>query len=186
MNKSLVENIWSRAGTNPLAKAGLVAVGVALLALSSKIQVPFWPVPMTLQTAAVLLIGSSYGLRLGTTTMLTYLAMGAIGLPVFASGAGLAYMMGPTGGYLAGFLLAIMVMGWLSDKGYGRTLLQAGGLMLLGEILLFGCGVAWLAGLIGPTKAIAAGLMPFIPAEVLKSALAAAALSLGWSQAKQS
>jgi biotin transport system substrate-specific component len=185
MNKSLVASFWTKAGTERSVQAALIVVGVVLLALSSKIQVPFWPVPMTLQTAAVLLIGATYGLRLGSATLLAYLGCGAIGLPVFASGAGLAYMTGPTGGYLLGFLAAVVVMGWLADKGWGRTLPQAVGLMLLGEIVLFALGIAWLAALIGPDKALAGGLVPFLPAETLKATLAAAVLSLGWSRAKE-
>ena len=183
-NHSLAASWVPQAKTSRLAQLGLVALGVALLAISSKVQVPFWPVPMTLQTAVVLLIGASYGARMAGGTLATYLAAGAMGLPVFAKGAGLAYMVGPTGGYLAGFFLAAIAMGWLSDKGYGRTILGAVGLMLLGQVLIFGLGVTWLAALIGVAKAVAGGLVPFIPAELLKTALAAALLSAGWSAAK--
>jgi biotin transport system substrate-specific component len=180
-NHSLVTAYLPRAQTNLLAQFGLVALGVILLTLSSKLQVPFWPVPMTLQTIMVLLIGASYGRPLAAATLAFYLAAGACGLPVFAKGAGLAYMAGPTGGYLAGFFVAAVVMGWLSDKGYGRTMVTALGLMLIGQILIFGFGVAWLAALLGVDKAIALGLAPFVPAELLKTALAAALLSAGWS-----
>lgn len=166
-----------------ISQIALVLAGVVLLAASARVQVPFWPVPMTLQTAIVLLIGTSYGMRLAGATITTYLAAGAVGLPVFAGGAGLAYMVGPTGGYLAGFLAAVLAMGYLSDKGIGRSLAGAIGLMLLGQILIFGLGVGWLAGLIGLDKAIFGGLLPFLPAEILKTALAAALLRAGWTAA---
>ena len=119
-----------------LEKAVVVGLGVVLLTLASKIQVPFWPVPMTLQTLAVLMIGAAAGARLGVTTVLAWLALGAIGAPVFATGAGLAYMAGPTGGYLLGFLLAVMCVGKVTDKGEGRTLISAFALLALGSALL--------------------------------------------------
>lgn len=185
-NHSLAASLLPRIHGNAIAQVGLIALGVLLLAASSKVQVPFWPVPMTLQTSVVLLIGASYGARLATATLVSYLAAGAIGLPVFASGAGIAYMAGPTGGYLAGFLAAAVVMGWLSDRGFGRSLLAALGLMLIGQVLIFGLGVGWLSALIGFGKAVAGGLVPFVPAEVLKTALATALFSAGWSFANRS
>jgi len=185
MNTSLAASLWPSLARDRIAQVALVAIGVALLAISSKIQVPFWPVPMTLQTAVVLLIGASYGFRLAGATLLAYLAAGAIGLPVFATGAGLAYMAGPTGGYLAGFLVAALTMGWLADQGWGRKLASAVALMLVGQVIIFALGVAWLATLIGPERAVAGGLTPFIPGEVLKTALAAALLSLGWTKTRQ-
>lgn len=180
-NTSLAASLLPRVQSHAIAQLGLIVLGVVLLAISSKVQVPFWPVPMTLQTTVVLLIGASYGARLAGATLVSYLAAGAIGLPMFAKGAGLAYMMGPTGGYLAGFLAAALVMGWLSDRGSGRNILAALGLMLIGQVLIFGLGVGWLAALIGFDKAVAGGLVPFIPAEVLKTGLATALLSAGWS-----
>lgn len=184
-HNSLANSYLRRAQGSALAQLALIALGVVLLAVSSKVQVPFWPVPMTLQTAVVLLIGASYGARLAGATLASYIAAGAAGLPVFAKGAGLAYMAGPTGGYLVGFFLAAVVMGWLSDKGFGRTIVAALGLMLIGQVLIFGFGVAWLAVLIGTEKAVAVGLVSFIPAEVLKTALAAALLGAGWSFASK-
>lgn len=182
---TLASSLWPRAAESAAAKAALVAIGVLALAVSSKVQVPFWPVPMTLQTAVVLLIGAGYGARLAGTTLLAFLAAGAVGLPVLASGAGLAYMAGPTGGYLVGFLLAAVVMGHLTDRGLGRSPVQVIALMLLGEILIFAPGVAWLAGFTGAEKAVAAGLLPFLPAEALKAALATALLAAGWNAAKR-
>src|SRR6266404_5697542 len=106
--------IDSRTYVRPL----LVVAGVLLLTLSAKIQIPLWPVPMTMQTYVILVIGMAYGTRMATVTVLGYLIAGAIGLPVFAGtpekGLGLPYMLGPTGGYLIGFLLATLLMGKLA------------------------------------------------------------------------
>jgi biotin transport system substrate-specific component len=182
MNGNLLSALWPQ--SQLASKALLVGLGVVLLAVSSKVQVPFWPVPMTVQALVVLLIGATSGARLAGATLVSYLAAGAIGLPVFASGAGLAYMTGPTAGYLAGFLTAAVITGAMADRGYGRTLVSALALMLAGEIAIFALGCGWLAILIGPDKALAAGLMPFIPAEILKMALGTALLAGAWSRAK--
>ena len=182
MNGNLFSTVWPK--SQLLHKAAAVGLGVAILTLASKVQVPFWPVPMTLQTLAVLIIGATGGLRLGVSTVLAWLGLGAIGAPVFATGAGLAYMMGPTGGYLAGFLLAAVVVGYLADKGQGRTILSALAMLLAGEVAIYALGLGWLSALIGTQKAISAGLLPFIPAEILKLALGTAILTAAWKQAK--
>jgi biotin transport system substrate-specific component len=161
----------------------LVALGVALLTLAAKVQVPFWPVPMTLQTFAVLTLAAAYGARLGTTTVLSYVALGAVGAPVFATGAGPLYLLGPTGGYLAGFIAASALVGWLADRGAGRSILSALVMFLAGEIVIFCLGAGWLASLIGAGKAISAGVLPFLPGEVLKIALATAVSIVAWKRA---
>lgn len=163
---TLPQSLWVR--------AGIVLAGTALLALSARVQVPFWPVPMTMQTLAVLMIGATLGARMAGAVLLAYLAEGALGLPVFASGAGLAYMAGPTGGYLLGFLLAAVFVGWASDRGWLRGLVPTAAVMLAGVALIYVPGVAWLAALIGSGKAIAGGLVPFLPAEAFKLAIATA------------
>ena len=152
-----------------------VAIGSALLALSAHVQVPFWPVRLSMQSFVVLAIGVACGGRLGAATLLAYCAEGALGLPVFQGGAGIAYMAGPTGGYLLGFLLAATAVGTLADRGVMRTRTGIVAALLLGEALIYLPGVAWLAVLFGPAKAVAFGLTPFLPAEALKLALAAAA-----------
>ena len=154
------------------AKIALVLAGTALLALAAKVQVPFWPVPMTLQTLAVLMIGATLGARMAGATLLAYLAEGAVGLPVFASGAGLAYMAGPTGGYLLGFLLAATFVGLAADRGWLRGGVPVAAVMFAAMALIYLPGVAWLAALIGAEKAVAGGLIPFLPAEAFKLALA--------------
>lgn len=184
MNGNLLSTLWPRSQAAIVNKVLLVAAGVALLVISAKVQVPFWPVPMTLQTLAVLMIGATYGARLAASTLAAYLAAGAVGLPVFATGAGLAYMAGPTGGYLAGFFIAACLLGWLADRGLGRTLMSALLIFIIGEVVIFGLGASWLAMLIGGEKALAAGVMPFVPGEILKMALATAILSVAWRRAK--
>lgn len=164
-----------------LAMQALAAVaGSILLALSAKVTVPFWPVPMTLQVLAVFLIGAAYGRNLAVATLLLYLAEGAAGLPVFATGAGLAYMAGPTGGYLVGFVVAAAVAGWAADRGLDRNPLKLFAVMLVGEIAILGLGAAWLAVLFGAEKAIAFGVGPFIVTDIVKVALAAAIVPAVW------
>jgi biotin transport system substrate-specific component len=183
MNGNLLSTVWPQ--SQALHKAVLVGLGVILLTLASKVQVPFWPVPMTLQTLAVLLIGATAGARLGAATVLAWLALGAVGIPVFATGAGLAYMAGPTGGYLAGFLAAALLTGYLADKGDGRSFGSAFLMLLMGQIVIFALGTAWLALLIGPKQAVVAGVLPFLPAEALKLALGTLLLTAAWKRAKR-
>ncbi len=156
--------------------AVLVVVGSLLLAISAKVQVPFWPVPMTMQTFIVLMLGAHAGFRVAAPTVALYLIEGAVGLPVFSTGAGLAFMAGPTGGYLVGFLVSALVVSGLFAKGFGRQLPLALGIFVLGDALIMGLGFAWLSSLIGPEKAFAVGVLPFIPAEALKVALATASV----------
>jgi biotin transport system substrate-specific component len=181
MNGNLLSTVWPKSLL--LHKAVAVGLDVAILTLASKVQVPFWPVPMTLQTLAVLMIGATAGMRLGGATVLAWLGLGALGAPVFATGAGLAYMAGPTGGYLAGFLLAALAVGYLADRGHGRSVVSALAMLLAGLVAIYALGLGWLALLIGPGKAISAGLLPFIPAEILKMALGTAILTAAWKQA---
>lgn len=156
--------------------------GSALLALAAKIQVPFWPVPMTLQTLALLLIAMSYGSRLAVATVLLYLAEGLAGLPVFAGAStGPAYMMGPTAGFLVGFLVAAFITGRLAELGWDRTPIRAFAAMAIGHVLLSAFGVAWLSVLYGFEKAFAVGFTPFIASMTLKTLLGAALMHAAWS-----
>jgi biotin transport system substrate-specific component len=165
----------------------MVAGGVALLTLSAKIKVPFYPVPMTLQTLAVAVIAAAFGARRAVGVVLAYLAAGAAGLPVFTntppSAAGLLYMVGPTGGYLLGFVAAAALIGWLSERGWDRSFVTLFVAMVLGDAILLGLGVSWLAWggsllsvapMLGLGKALAVGLYPFVLAALLKEALGAA------------
>ncbi len=181
---TLFATLWPVTRSQPLRLLATALAGSLLLALSAKIQVPFWPVPMTMQTLAVLVLGMALGSRLGAATVALYLAEGAAGLPVFAGtpekGIGLAYMMGPTGGYLVGFLLAALVVGWLAERGWDRTIWRAGATMLIGHALCFVPGVAWLAVSFGWATAIKVGLTPFWAATILKTALGLALMPLAW------
>lgn len=164
-----------------VTQAVLAVAGTLLLAVSAKVTVPFWPVPMTLQTLAVFAIGAAYGRNLAVATVLLYLFEGAIGLPVFTAGAGLAYLAGPTGGYLAGFVIAAGIAGWAADRGFDRNPVKLFGAMLVGEVVILVLGAAWLALHFGFEKAIAAGVGPFIVTDLLKVALAAAIVPAVWS-----
>ncbi len=155
----------------------LVALGTALLALSAKINLPLPYVPMTLQTLVVLMIGAAYGRRLGSATVIAYLAEGAIGLPVFAGPVGgLAPLLGPTAGYLAGFVVAAFITGWLSERGWDRSVPRLFVAMGFGHIVILAAGFAWLAfGMkLGVEKAWLVGIVPFVAASVIKNALGAA------------
>ena len=168
-------------GTRFVQSALLVIGGSLALALSAKIQVPFWPVPITMQSMVALLIGMAFGSRLGALTILAYLAEGVAGLPVFAGmAAGPAYLAGPTGGYLLGFLLGGAFAGWAAERGWGRDLSRTLPVMLLGHVLIFAPGLVWLAALLGWDKALAFGIAPFMLATLLKSALGAAIVSALW------
>ena len=180
MTNSLVRQLTPSAVQSLGARVGMVLAGTVLLAIAAKVQVPFWPVPMTLQTLVVLLIGAGFGARMAGATLLAYLAQGAVGLPVFATGAGLAYLAGPTGGYLAGFLLGAVFVGWAAGRGLTRGLLPAVVVFLIADVLILAPGVLWLAGYAGAEKAIALGLVPFLPGEALKIVIAAVITHAAW------
>jgi len=174
-------------GTNSglLTNVLLAVAGSLALWASAKISIPFYPVPMTMQTFVVLMIGMSYGWRLGGATILLYLAEGAIGLPVFAGtperGIGLAYMVGPTGGYLVGFVISAVTVGWLAERGWGQNPFTTLAAMTLGTTVIFVAGLIWLGSVIGWDKPILVlGLTPFVFGAVLKIALAVAALPFAW------
>ncbi len=165
-----------------LWKLVLVLAGSALIALAAQVRIPlpFSPVPVTGQTFAVLLVAASLG-RLGLASVIAYLAEGAIGFPVFAGGAaGLAYMTGPTGGYLVGFALAAAIVGAAAEREWDRRLATSLLVMLLGEVAIYACGVAWLARFPLPVPLLQAGLIPFIPGDLFKMVLAAIALPSAW------
>ena len=187
---TLADALWPQAEVRNrmLRNAVLALVGTALLTLSAKVQVPFWPVPMTMQTFMVLVIGVAYGSRLGMATVLLYLAEGAVGLPVFAgAAAGPAYLAGPTAGYLLGFVLAAGLCGWAAERGMDRRFAPLVVMMVGAHLLILALGTTWLAlGLnLGWAKAYTVGLHPFWAATVLKSALAVALLPAIWKLTKR-
>ena len=181
---TLANSLAGRDGTI-LRNIVLAVLGTVALWISARIQVPFYPVPMTMQTFVVLTIGAAFGWRLGGATLLLYLAEGAVGLPVFANtperGIGLAYMVGPTGGYLIGFFLGAVAVGWLAERGWDRRVLTTFAAMTIGTAIIFVPGVLWLGAVVGWDKPVLAlGLTPFLPGALFKIALAAAILPLAW------
>lgn len=163
----------------------LVALGIAALAIAAKIKIPMWPVPITMGTFAVLSIGAAYGPRLGLVTILGYMIIGALGFDVFAGSSaeahGLSYMMGGTGGYLLGYVLAMLALGWCARAGWDRSMLRMAGAMLIGTALIYIPGLAWLGQLYGWDQPILAwGLTPFLIGDALKLALAAMLFPAIW------
>lgn len=187
LNRSvLVEMIGARDGTALRVKqALLVVLGIAALVIAAKIKVPMWPVPMTLGTFAVLTIGAAYGARLGLVTIMGYMIVGALGFDVFAESSaeafGLTYMMGGTGGYLVGYVLATLALGIAARAGWDRSPLRMAGAMLVGNALIYVPGVIWLGMLYGWDEPILQwGLTPFLVGDAVKLALAAMILPAAW------
>jgi biotin transport system substrate-specific component len=178
--------LWPANGQVKAVRLAVLAVlGTLLLTLSAKLHVPFYPVPMTFQTLVVLGLGMAYGWRLGAATVALYLLQGALGLPVFSGtpekGIGLAYLLGPTGGYLFGFFLAAGVCGWLAERGWDRSVITTALAMLIGNVIIYVPGLLWLGGLFGWDKPILEwGLTPFILGDAMKLALAAVLMPLAW------
>jgi len=150
------------------ALVAFVAKTLALsvvIALSAHVKVPFWPVPMTLQTMAAMSIGGLFGAELGVSAMLAYLLEGAAGLPVFASGIGPAVLVGPTAGYLVGMIAATALVG------IARSHLTRAAAVLAGTAVIYGFGVTWLSTFIGFEKAVAVGVVPFLLGDAAKGTL---------------
>lgn len=185
-NKVLSDVFGAETGLGlAIKQVALVVVGVLVLAVAAKIKVPMWPVPVTMGTFAVLTIGAAYGARLGLVTIMAYMLVGAIGFDVFAGSsaeaAGLTYMMGGTGGYLVGYVLATLALGALAQRGWDRSVLWMALAMLIGTVLIYVPGLAWLGHLYGWDKPILAwGLTPFLIGDALKLALAALILPAAW------
>ncbi len=175
-----------------LRNVALAVAGSLLLVLAAKIKVPFWPVPMTLQTLVVLGLGAAYGSRLGAATVALYIAYGLAGFPVFTNtppvAAGPLYLVGPTGGFLVGFVVAAAIAGWAAARDASLPRLVGG--LIVAEIAMMTLGFGWLAlgaqmaagttG-IGFAKAFAFGVQPFILGDLLKLALVACLARAGWS-----
>ncbi|MEX0407281.1 biotin transporter BioY [Aquibium sp. LZ166] len=173
-------------GASRYAILALLAVaGTLLLALSAKTKVVLGPVDLSLQTFAVLIIAAAFGMRLGVVTLLLYMAEGAIGLPVFQNtpekGIGIAYMLGTTGGFLAGFVAMAAIVGYAADRGWGNSLFKLFGAMLAAEIVMMAMGFAWLAFIIGTAGAWEFGVAAFIVPDLIKVLLAATVVPAGWA-----
>ena len=184
---TLLSILWPKqhSRNNAIRSTLLVVIGSCFLWLCAKIQVPFYPVPITMGTFAVLLIGISYGFRLATATLLLYLAEGAIGLPVFAGtpekGVGLVYMMGSSGGYLIGYVFAAAACGWLAERGWDRRFITILVAMLIANIIIYVPGIYWLGTIHGWHEPILAwGLTPFILGDTIKLLLASTVILKLW------
>lgn len=180
-SRVLVDSIWTAEG---LGRDLTLVVGGSLLiaaAAQVRIQLPFTPVPVTGQTFAVLLLGALLGARRGAAAAMTYLSLGLMGLPVFsAAPPGPGALLAPTAGYLAGYVGAAWVTGSLSERGWDRRPWTAALAMFIGSLVIFACGLLWLGRFTGWSNVLQTGLLPFIPGDLLKIALATALLPAGW------
>jgi biotin transport system substrate-specific component len=179
--KVLVDRVWS---TDSLTRDLSLVIGGSLAiaaAAQMKIVLPFTPVPVSAQTFVVLLIGALFGAKRGVVTVMTYLSLGILGLPVFAAAPpGPGALVSPTAGYLVGFVFAVWIMGTLSERGWDRRAWSTALAMGLSSVAIFACGVLWLGRFVGWDNVLQTGLFPFIPGDVLKIALATAILPAGW------
>ena len=179
-NNSLVSSLLGKK-TNDFVYVLLTSIiGSFLLAISSKVQIPLTPVPVTLQTLVLLVMSMFLGWRgaLGATSL--YLFQGAIGLPVFAHGGGFVILFGPTGGYLFGFLIASLVVGYLAEKGWDKSVVLTFTSMTIGTLIIYFFGVIWLSYLKDLNTALVFGLLPFITPDILKICLGTCLVSAGW------
>lgn len=180
---TLSDTLWR--DSSAVRNLALVVLGVVLLTISAKTQIPFYPVPLTMQTFVVLAMGMIYGWKLGAFTIAAYLFAGSFGLPIFSGtpekGLGLAYMSGPTGGYLIGFVLAAGLTGWLAERGWDRRISSTFLAMLFGNIVIYIPGLIWLANVVGWDKPVLDwGLTPFLFGDLAKILLAIVVIPGAW------
>jgi biotin transport system substrate-specific component len=177
----MIEAVWVKSGV--AREIALMLGGSLFIALAAQFQfpLPFSPVPITGQTFAVLLLGALYGSMRGPATVLTYLALGVVGLPVFAGGTfGIARLVGPTAGYLVGFVAAACVVGLLSERGWDRKFWSTAVSMIIGNGIIYVAGVLWLSRFVGWPAVLSTGFLPFLAGDALKIALATILLPAGW------
>jgi biotin transport system substrate-specific component len=181
-NLTLAGFVWPAAGMMAWLRGVVLALlGSLFVAACAQINVPLPLVPITLQTFAVLTVGAALGWRLGALSLLFYMAEGAAGLPVFAQfKAGPAVIMGPTGGYIVGFVIAATAVGWLAQKGFDRNAFKMFLAMLIGGALVYVPGLPWLAQFTGWDKVLELGLYPFVWGDIIKAALAAMVFPAAW------
>lgn len=172
-------------GARLAVQFGLALAGTLVLTLAAKTKVVLGPVDLYLGNLAVLVIVAAFGLRLGLATVLLYMAEGAMGFPVFQStpekGIGIAYMMGTTGGYLFGMVVAAVLVGWAADRGMDRSLLKLFPVHVAASAIILAFGFAWLSVLFGPQTAWQVGVVPFILADLVKAGLAATIMPAAWT-----
>ena len=181
---TFADHLLPRGGSRSLGRnLALVMGGSLLIAMSARIAIPvgFGLVPITAQTLAVLLVGALLGGRLGALAVIAYIGEGLAGLPVGAMGnSGILWISGPTGGYLVGFVVAAYITGTLAQRGWDRSPLLTIAAMTLGTTVIFAFGLVWHSRFLPPELLLASGLYPFLPGAVIKIALAAALLPMGW------
>ena len=173
------------------ANLATVVIGTIILTIAAKISVPVWPVPVTLQSFAVAGLAAAFGWRIGVATVALYIAEGMSGLPVFASGGGPAYILGPTGGFILGWLPMAYIIGLAADRGASGKPLPLFGAMLLGDavsfalgflwLLALGAGAAWLDQSNLVASAFAKAVQPFVVWDILKMAFAALTVAGVWT-----
>ncbi len=172
--------------TRLMKQAVLIAAAVLFITAAGHIRIPMWPVPVTMQTFAVLVVGATYGPALAGMSLGAYLSLGSLGAAVFTGNGvaqgGLAYMVGPTGGYLIGFATAAIVVGWLARQGWDRSVARLGAALLVGNMIIYLFGLPWMAWLFAEEKGMAWvvqwGLTNFLVGDLIKLAFAVALLSL--------
>ncbi len=178
---TLASRVWQVSGSWK-KQAVLALLGSLFIAICAQITIHLPLVPVTMQTFAVLAVGAAFGMRLGAATLALYVLEGTLGLPVFAEfRAGTAVLMGPTGGYLIGFILAAALVGWFAERGYDRRVISMFGVMILGAAILYVPGLLWLSNFTGFDKVLELGLYPFLWGDLLKAALAAIAFPAAWT-----
>ena len=188
IKNSLVEEVFFKTDSFLMfRRLTLVVVGIFILALFSKIKIPIWPspVPINLATLSVLTIGLTYGPKLGLTTVFGYLIIGTLGFDIFANSSakvnGMEYMLGSTGGYLFGYLLATIALGFLARAGWDRNVFKIVLALIIGSVLIYIPGIFWLAKLYTWNKPILAwGLTPFLIGDALKILLATLVIPSMW------
>ena len=177
----MIDAVWPKPGV--ARELALILGGSLLLTLAAQIQIvlPFSPVPVTGQTFAILLLGTLYGSRRGPATVATYITLGILGLPVFAGGAaGMAKLLGPTAGYLIGFVVAALIVGLLSERGWDRNPRTTIASMIIGNVVIYIVGITWLSRFVGWEAVLSTGVLPFLAGDALKIALATVLLPTGW------
>jgi biotin transport system substrate-specific component len=177
----MIEAVWPKAGV--VREAALLLGGSLFIAVAAQLRIPlpFSPVPVTGQTFAVLLLAAIYGSKRGPAAVMAYLILGFSGLPVFAGGAfGAAMVYGPTAGYLVGFLGAACIVGTLSERGWDRRPWSTAASMIIGNLVIYIAGVAWLSKLVGWDSALSVGVLPFLAGDAIKITFATFLLPVGW------
>jgi biotin transport system substrate-specific component len=177
---TLADRLFARSLATDLV---LIGAGAALTGILAQVVIPLQPVPITGQTLAVILVGSTLGALRGALSMVLYLALGVVGLPWFSdASSGWGVVAGPTGGYIVGFIAAAALTGWLAQRTWDRRVLGAFVSMSAGTLVTFAIGLPWLAASLGLTleQTLAAGLYPFLIGGAIKAMLAAGILPLAW------